>query len=108
MEKDTEIIERRVTEETDFDESSTVALGPLALVVDRKKSRSDRDIKEEIRRLEAERRSLRRERDDTEIVKIERVRERSPSRSRGEIILADRDEVVEVRKDRRGRMSLMR
>lgn len=106
------IVERKIIESDDFEESGSVHLGPLALVRDRRKSRSDRDIKEEIRALESERARLRKERrhddDDVEIVKVERVRERSPSRSRGEIVLVDRDEVVEVRKDRRGRMSLVR
>lgn len=105
------IIERRVTRAEEFEDSNSVHVGPLALVVDRKPQRSERDIKEEIRRLEAERRDLRRERryerDGTEIVKIERVRERSPS-PRGEVIIERRgDEVLEVKKDRRGRMSLI-
>lgn len=105
------IIERRVTRAEEFEDSNSVHVGPLALVVDRKPQRSERDIKDEIRRLEAERRDLRRERryerDGTEIVKIERVRERSPS-PRGEVIIERRgDEVLEVKKDRRGRMSLI-
>ena len=109
------IIERTkiITQEGEFDESNSVHVGPLALVVDKNKSRSDRDIKEEIRRLERERREIRRERRydsggiGGEIVKVERVRERSPS-PRGEVIVERRgDEIMEVKKDRRGRMSLV-
>jgi len=85
-------------------------VGPLALVADRRKSRSDRDLKEEIRALEAERKALRRERvyeRDGTLVKVERVRERSPS-PRGEVIIERRGEgVAEVKKDRRGRMALI-
>jgi len=106
------IIERKITREAEFDDSNSVHVGPLALVVDRRGSRNDRDIKEEIRILEAERRALRRERKyeregDTEIVKIERVRDVSPP-PRGEIIIERRgDEILEIKKDRRGRMSLV-
>jgi len=109
---DETIIERKITKETDFDDSNSVHVGPLALVVDRKPHRNERDIKEEIRILEAERRALRRERKyeregGGEIVKIERVRDRSPS-PRGEVIIERRgDELLEVKKDRRGRMSLV-
>lgn len=107
------IIEKKIVTENDFDESNSVHVGPLALVVDRHPDRTDRDIKEEIRRLEHERRALRRERryerEGGELIKIERVRERSPSPV-GEVIVADRrgDEILEVRKDKRGRMSLKR
>ena len=104
---------RIITEDDTFDESNSVHVGPLALVVDRKPSRSDRDIKDEIRRLERERKEIRRERKydrggvGGEIVKVERVRERSPS-PRGEVIVRrEGDEIVEVKKDRRGRMSLI-
>ncbi|KIW33106.1 uncharacterized protein PV07_04599 [Cladophialophora immunda] len=103
---DETIIERRITRE-EVEDSNSVHVGPLALVVDRKPHRSERDIKEEIRRLEAERRELRRERryerEGGEIIKIERTRDRSPS-PRGEVIIERRgDEVLEVKKDRRGR-----
>jgi hypothetical protein len=112
--EDGTIIERRISTREEIEDSNSVHVGPLALVVDRKPPRSERDIKEEIRRLESERRELRRERRyeretdrGTEIVKIERVRERSPS-PRGEVIIERRgDEVLEVKKDRRGRMSLI-
>lgn len=110
-------IERKITREAEFDDSGSVHVGPLALVVDRKPNRSDWEIKEEIRRLESERRALRRERrherdhereHSTEIVKIERVRDRTPSPRGNEIILERRgEEVLEVKKDRRGRMSLI-
>ena len=105
-----EVIERRKTiyEEDGIDESNSVNVGPLALVVDRRKSRSDRDIKEEIRRLERERKLLREDRRDRDVVKIERIRERSPSRNRAIIIEERGDEVIEVRKDRRGNMALVR
>ena len=105
-----EVIERRKTiyEEDGIDESNSVHVGPLALVVDRRKSRSDRNIKEEIRRLERERKLLREERRDRDVVKIERIRERSPSRNRAIIIEERGDEVIEVRKDRRGNMALVR
>jgi hypothetical protein len=102
-----------IREEDDFEDSNSVHVGPLALVVDRHPERKERDIKEEIRRLEAERRALRRERryerEGGELIKVERIRERSPSPV-GEIIVADRrgDEILEVRKDKRGRMSLVR
>lgn len=108
------IVEKKIfREEEDFDESNSVHVGPLALVVDRHPDRSDRDIKDEIRRLEAERRSLRRERryerESGELIKIERHRERTPSPV-GEIVVENRrgDELLEVRKDKRGRMSLKR
>lgn len=109
---DETLIERKIMRDAGYEDSNSVHVGPLALVVDRKPPRSDRDIKDEIRRLEAERKALRRERKyerdpGTEIVKIERVRERSPS-PRGEIIIERRgDEILEVKKDRRGRMSLV-
>jgi hypothetical protein len=112
---DETLIERIITRDgPDNEDSNSVHVGPLALVVDRKPNRSDREIKDEIRRLEDERRALRRERrherDDrgTEIVKIERVRERSPSPRGNEIILERRgEEILEVKKDRRGRMHLV-
>ena len=109
---DESFIERKITREVDFEDSNSVHVGPLALVVDRKPARTDWEITEEIRRLEAERKSLRRERryerEGTEIVKVERVRERSPSPRGAEVILERRgEEILEVRKDRRGRMSLV-
>ena len=83
-------------------------MGPLALVTSNQRPRSDAEIKREIRELEEERRSLRRER-EYDVVKVERVRERSPSPHGEVIVRRDRDEgdVVEVKRDRRGRMSLV-
>ena len=109
---DETIIEKTkiIREEDEFDESNSVHVGPLALVVDRHPSRSDRDIKEEIRRLERERRELRRDRRyerEGEVIKVERVRERSLS-PRGEVIVERRgDEILEVKKDKRGRLALV-
>jgi hypothetical protein len=97
----TEIIEKREIIEGDIGESNSIHAGPLALVVDRH-PKSDRDIKEEIRALEAERRALRNE----------RVEIRRPSRYREEdreiiITRPAEEEVIEVRKDKKGRMSLV-
>jgi len=110
---ETVIEKTKIIRQDDIDESNSVHVGPLALVVDRRPPRTERDIKDEIRQLEAERRALRRERryenDGTEIVKVERIRERSPS-PHGEVIVERRggEEILEVKKDRRGRMSLVR
>lgn len=96
----TEIIERREVVEDDVGESNSIHAGPLALVVDRH-PKSERDIKEEIRALEAERRALRHE----------RIEVRKPTRHREEereivITKPAETEIVEVRKDKKGRMSL--
>ncbi|RMZ85303.1 hypothetical protein DV738_g112, partial [Chaetothyriales sp. CBS 135597] len=103
---ETVIEKTKIISDEEVGESNSVHVGPLALVVDRRPSRSDREIKEEIRRLEAERRAIRRERRhgrDEDVVKIERIRERTPS-PRGEVIIEHRgDEILEVRKDRRAR-----
>ena len=79
----------------DRDESNSIHAGPLALVVPERRRKTDREIKEQIRALEEERRVLRVERGSRE--------------SRELIIERDRpvEEVVEVRKDRKGRMSLV-
>lgn len=102
----TEIIERRKVVEEDIgygDESNSIHVGPLALVVDRSKDRTDREIEEEIKRLQRERRDLHRER----IYEREDRVLMEPS-ARGEVIIERRgEEVVEVRKDRKGRMSLV-
>lgn len=114
----TEIIERReIFEENDIGESNSIHAGPLALVVDRH-PKTDRDIKEEIRALEAERRALRNERveirrpsryieEDREIIVARPVSSRHREEDR-EIIIARpvAEEVIEVRKDKKGRMSL--
>ena len=97
----TEIIERREIIEDDIEESNSFHAGPLALVTPHRKS--DREIKEEIRALEAERRHL----------KAERIERRRPSRysevEREIIIERERptEEIVEIKKDRKGRMSLV-
>lgn len=96
----TEIIEKREIIEGDLGESNSIHAGPLALVVDRH-PKTDRDIKEEIRLLEAERRALRNE----------RVEIRRPSRYKEEereiiITRPAEEEVIEVRRDKKGRMSL--
>ena len=74
------------------DESNLVHAGPLTLVTPRRKT--DRELREEIRELEDERRHLRHERG---------VRERE--------VIIERErpvqEIVEVRKDKKGRMSLV-
>ena len=95
----TEIIERREIIERDEDESNSVHVGPLALVVDRdrRKSRSDRDIKAEIRALEEERRGLEREREERSVVKVRR----------GEIEREVDDDSIRVKKDKKGRMMLV-
>ena len=63
--------------------------------------RSERDIKAEIRALEQERRALRVERESD--------RYRTEDRERELIVVKERDdEVVEVRKDRKGRLALVR
>jgi hypothetical protein len=108
-----EIIERREIIEDDVAESNSIHAGPLALVVDRH-PKTDRDIKEEIRALEAERRALRHERveirrpsryveEDREIViarpaqeEVVEIRKARPTQ----------EEVIEIRKDKKGRMSL--
>lgn len=108
-----EIVERREIIEDDVAESNSIHAGPLALVVDRH-PKTDRDIKEEIRALEAERRALRHERveirrpsryveEDREIViarpaqeEVVEIRKARPAQ----------EEVIEIRKDKKGRMSL--
>jgi hypothetical protein len=108
-----EIIERREIIEDDVAESNSIHAGPLALVVDRH-PKTDRDIKEEIRALEAERRALRHER--VEIRRpsryIEEDREIIVARPAQEEIVEIRkarpaqEEIIEIRKDKKGRMSL--
>jgi hypothetical protein len=108
-----EIIERREIIEDDVAESNSIHAGPLALVVDRH-PKTDRDIKEEIRALEAERRALRHER--VEIRRpsryVEEDREIIIARPAQEEVVEIRkarpaqEEVIEIRKDKKGRMSL--
>jgi hypothetical protein len=108
-----EIVERREIIEDDVAESNSIHAGPLALVVDRH-PKTDRDIKEEIRALEAERRALRHER--VEIRRpsryVEEDREIIIARPAQEEVVEIRkarpaqEEVIEIRKDKKGRMSL--
>ena len=83
----------------DREESGTIRAGVGALIVPSRDRRTDRDIKAEIRALEAERRVLR----------LEREGDRDRERDRELLIVKERDdEVVEVRKDRKGRLALVR
>jgi len=96
----TRIVERREVLEIDQDESNSLHVGPLALVVqpnrERRKSRVDRDVQEQIRDLEDERRRLERERKDREVVKVRRG-----------TIVREVDEEVEVKK-KKGKLILVR
>jgi hypothetical protein len=97
----TRIIERREVLEFDQDESNSVHVGPLALVVqpdrERRKSRVDRDIQAQIRELEEERRKLERERKDRDVVRVRR----------GTIVREVDEEDVEVKK-KKGKLMLVR
>ena len=76
--------------------------GPLTVVVPPRHRRSERDIKAEIRRLEAEKRALRLERDaDIRLVEADRLRDR-------EYEIVEPREVIRLEKDRRGNMALVR
>jgi hypothetical protein len=96
----TRIVERREVLEFDQEESNSVHVGPLALVVqpdrERRKSRVDRDIQEQIRELEDERRKLERERKERDVVKVRRG-----------TIVREVDEEVEVKK-KKGKLMLVR
>lgn len=96
----TQIIERREVLEFDQEESNSVHVGPLALVVqpdrERRKSRVDRDIQEQIRDLEDERRKLERERKERDVVKVRRG-----------TIVREVDEDVEIKK-KKGKLMLVR
>lgn len=88
----------------DREESATVRAGVGALIVPGRERRTERDIKAEIRELERERKALKLERE------VDRLRvDDRDSRDRELIVVKERDdEVVEVRKDRKGRLSLVR
>ena len=95
---------REIILEEDREESATIRAGIGALIVPdhRSRERSQRSIRNEIKALEAERKALRLERD------AERLRGET---SGGEIIIARErvdEDVVEVRKDKKGRLSLVR
>jgi hypothetical protein len=95
-----QIVERREVLEFDQEESNSVHVGPLALVVqpnrERRKSRVDRDIQEQIRELEDERRKLERERKDRDVIKVRRG-----------TVVREVDEEVEVKK-KKGKLILVR
>lgn len=118
---DATIIDREVIRNDTFEESSRVDTNfPLAIALRSKDDRTDAEIRREIRDLERERKDLRRER-DTEIVRYDdrRIRRRSSPLGLlrepepvGEIEIVNTsgrrdEEVVAVRKDKRGRMSLV-
>ena len=90
-----EVVERREIVE-DIGESNSVHAGPLALVVGNRKS--DREIEYEIRQLERERRALRAER---------HTHDRIRTGEREVIIERESPDVIEVKKDKKGRMSLV-
>ena len=81
--------------------------GPLALVIPHKKEeRSERDIKAEIRELEAEKRRLKKEREHEH-----RRASKYEEREEGEIIIERRggkEREVKVEKDRRGNLAFVR
>lgn len=89
--------------------------GPLTLVVSERRHRKDRDIKAEIKALEAEKRALKYEREAEEKrrkgereyeEKLEKARE--VRESEYEIVEHKEKDVVRVEKDRRGRLALVR
>jgi hypothetical protein len=88
------------SESRNQEESNSVHVGPLALVVqpdrERRKSRVDRDIQEQIRDLEDERRKLERERKERDVVKVRRG-----------TIVREVDEDVEIKK-KKGKLMLVR
>jgi hypothetical protein len=80
--------------------------GPLALVIPhREKERSERDIKAEIKELEAEKRRLKKEREH------ERKSTKYRDREEDEVIIERRggkEKDVKIEKDRRGNMAFVR
>lgn len=96
-----------------------------SLVLSERHHQSDRDINQEIRALEAERRALRLERDaeqkrdlamrirDPSSEEFQMVEYRNRSRPRGDLVVYEREKspprnVIRVEKDRKGRMALVR
>lgn len=79
--------------------------GPLTVVAPERRRKSARDIESEIRRLEAEKKALKLEREaDQRRAKAERIRE-----AEYEVVDSRRDRnVVRVEKDRRGRLAIVR
>lgn len=68
----------------------------LQVIVPERHRRSDRDIRAEIEALEAEQKALQLERRTRDVALIRDTE------------ISDREEVLEVKRDRRGRMSLVR
>ncbi len=95
---------RREFYEERIEESNHIG-GPLTIVAPAHKHRSDREIKSEIRALEAEKRALVLEREaETKLIQADRIRE-----SDYEVIDSRKDrDVVRVERDRKGRLALVR
>ena len=91
----------------EVEQSNAMHTGPLALVIPHKKEeRSERDIKAEIRELEAEKRRLKKEREHEH-----RKSSRYEDREEGEIIIERRggkERDVKIEKDRRGNLAFVR
>jgi hypothetical protein len=87
------------------EESATVHGGPFALIHQPSSRRDERSIKAEIRALEAEKKALKYERE------MEKERQRAERYRDGEILIVKdkKDmEIVEIKKDKKGRLSLVR
>ena len=91
----------------EVEQSNPMHTGPLALVIPHKKEeRSERDIKAEIKELEAEKRRLRKEREHEH-----RRSSKYDDHEEGEIIIERRggkEREVKVEKDRRGNLAFVR
>ena len=91
----------------EIEQSNAMHTGPLALVIPHKKEeRSERDIKAEIRELEAEKRRLKKEREHEH-----RRSSKYEDREEGEIIIERRggkEREVKIEKDRRGNLAFVR
>ena len=91
----------------EVEQSNAMHTGPLALVIPHKKEeRSERDIKAEIRELEAEKRRLKKEREHEH-----RRSSKYEDHEEGEIIIERRggkEREVKVEKDRRGNLAFVR
>ena len=91
----------------EVEQSNAMHTGPLALVIPHKKEeRNERDIKAEIRELEAEKRRLKKEREHEH-----RRSSKYEDREEGEIIIERRggkEREVKIEKDRRGNLAFVR
>lgn len=91
----------------EVEQSNPMHTGPLALVIPHKKEeRNERDIKAEIKELEAEKRRLRKEREHEH-----RRSSKYEDREEGEIIIERRggkEREIKVEKDRRGNLAFVR